>query len=270
MFEAVLTLPDAGVQRFGMSGGRPKTSAWIVIGGAIVIAGLTGYAAVRRQSIPGGGAVPLVIAALYAAAGIWALRTAGRAARILVVSGRIGLALAGIEILNIAAEQFAGLRAPLNAIVPATTMAIMVLAFGVAATLAFAAARSVRLAIAAALWTAVTAMALTCAVGLLLNFGFLRNAIVSAVQHMVAAPLVAAVTAVVSVVFFALCSRSTLLIRLLLAAAALVGVVVAVSFLALASSLPRRERPPLVTTGMLIAWLTLAAVPPLAMSGRKR
>ena len=132
-----------------------------VMSGALLIAIAAGYA-IRKYpdaiSRVGGLQVALFCFAVlvYLACGWWArsIRDA-RAKASLGIGAAIGMLLGLIGAVNITVENFVSLPGPLAAIVPATAMAFMVIAFALGATLAMRRAGSIAFALLASVWAAV-------------------------------------------------------------------------------------------------------------------
>ncbi len=172
---------------------------------------------------------------------------------------------------SLTVESLADLPSPLNAIVPATEMGVMVVLFGAAATLTLRRSRSVTLALLAAVWSAVVGMSLVCAWGLLLQLavlqsrgqGSLGNTVDSAIQHMVIAPIVA-----VAIAATLLHRSSRPRAKLALALLDIVLVTAGIGLLVFAASLERAERPPFVVAGMLLTAAALASAPAVLRSWR--
>jgi hypothetical protein len=254
-----------------------KTLGYFVMAAATVIIAFAVFTVVRYRPHVSAQAATLliIIAVIYIAAGTWVSRSADSPrSQILAAGGGAGIALAAIEVANLLSEQFANLSAGARAIVPASTMGLMIVAFATAATSAFYIVRSAAFAIVNAIWAAFVAMSLTCATGIcIILFASVNssdaaavaaNLITNASTHMLVAPFVAAATGAIA--YGAALALAEIKSRL--AAGLLLGLDGAllfggVAFLVLAASLARSSRPPFVMSGMLAAGLSLAIAPPL-------
>jgi hypothetical protein len=253
---------------------KGATLGYCVMAAATVIVAFAVFAVVRyRPHVSAQASTQLiVIAVIYFAAGTWVSRSADSPrSQILAAGGLAGVALAAIEVVNLLSEQFGNLSAQARAIVPASTMGLMIVAFATAATSAFYIARSAAFALISAIWAAFVAMSLTCAIGICVSLpgaaasGLeVANLIANASTHMLLAPIVAAATGAIAYgVAFALADIKSRLAAILLFGlngALLFG---GVAFLVFAASLARSSRPPFVMSGMLAAGLSLAIAPPL-------
>lgn len=175
--------------------------------------------------------------------------------------------LAAIEIANLSLEEFTTLRPPLDALVPASAMAAVVVISATCASV-LAVSRGPVVATMGAVLMVATAMAIMAATALLIAAIWPRalsmHATMSNAATHLALPLIvaafagaiAAVAAQVSARYATTISAAMSLLGLLLAAAG-------ISLLVRASALQRSERPPLVMPGMLLAALGLSLVPSL-------
>ena len=112
-----------------------------VVSGALLIAAAAGYAvrkypdAVRRA---GGAEIALFsfVLLVYLVCGWWARSSQDvQVEASLRIGAAVGMALGVVEAVNISVENFVTLPGGLSAIVPATSMAVMIIAFALAASL---------------------------------------------------------------------------------------------------------------------------------------
>jgi hypothetical protein len=248
-----------------------------VMSGALLIAIAGGYA-IRKYpdaaSRAGGVQVALLCLAVlaYLVGGWWArsIRDA-RAKASLGIGAAIDMLLGLIGAVNITVENFVSLPGPLAAIVPATAMAFMVIAFALGAILAMRRSGSIALALLASIWAAVVGMVITCAYGFVLNLATIASSLVvantisSASTHMLVAPVVALSVGTVAIlaarISWSLGRRATFMLALIELALFVLGV----TALVFAASLQRQERPPFVMSGMLATALALTCLPALAL-----
>lgn len=239
---------------------------------ATVIAAFVVFALVRyRPDVSAEASILLiVIAVIYIAAGAWASRSVdGPKGQILAAGACAGVALAAIELANLLSEEFGTLSGPARAIVPASTMGLMIVAFATAATSAFYVVRSAAFALINAIWAAVVAMSLTCSIAICILLPAaprfpVANLMANASTHMLLAPIIAAGTGAIAygaaLALARLGSRLAAGMLLVLDGTLLFG---GVALLVYAASLARSSRPPFVMSGMLAAGLSLALAPPL-------
>ena len=269
-----------------------------VVGGALLIAAAAGYA-VRKYpdavSRAGGAQIALFcfVLLVYLACGWWARSSRDvQVEASLRIGAAVGMALGVVGAANITVENFVTLLGSLAAIVPATSMAVMVSAFALAASLSLRRSGSNALALLASVWSSVVAMVLTCAYGFVLNLAAIEslsrafvadaarvgvrdarvivveNTLSSASMHMLVAPIVAgsvgSVAILAAVISRSLGRRAVFMLALIEIGLFILGVVA----LVFAASLERAQRPPYVMSGMLAAALALACFPALALSRR--
>jgi hypothetical protein len=270
-----------------------------VVGGALLIATAAGYA-VRKYpdavSLSGGAQLALFsfVLLVYLALGWWARSTRDvQVEASLRIGAAVGMFLGVVGAVNITVENFVTLPGALSAIVPASSMAIMIIAFALAASLSLRRSGSNALALLASVWSSVVAMVLTCAYGFLLNLAAIEslsrafvvdaaragvrdarvivveNTLSSASMHMLVGPIVAAsvgsVAILATLISRSLGRRAMFMLALIELGLFILGVVA----LVFAASLERAQRPPYVMTGMLVAALALACFPALALSRRR-
>ncbi len=182
-----------------------------------------------------------------------------------------GLLLAALETANIVAEHFLSLRSPASHIVPASAMGLMILCFATSAAIE-ASSRGIIRSILAAVLTAVVGMTLSCSIGIILiavkTPEFLGQAISNATTHVIVGPIIAVVVGLIagSMTLIATSIKRGVLLSIAIGD----GIMIAagVQLLVTAASLPRDERPPLVSAGMLLCALGLAILPSLIVSLR--
>ena len=270
-----------------------------VVSGALLIAAAAGYA-VRKYpdavSRSGGAQLALFsfVLLVYLVCGWWARsRRDVQVEASLRIGAAVGMALGLVGAVNITVENFVTLPGALAAIVPATAMAVMVIAFALAASLSLRRSGSIALALLASVWSSVVGMVLTCAYGFLLNLAAIEslsrtfvaaaaragvrdarvivveNTLSSASMHLLVGPILAGSVGSVAILA-ALMSRSlgrraAFMLALIELGLFVLGVVA----LVFAASLDRAQRPPFVMSGMLAAALALACFPALALSRRR-
>jgi hypothetical protein len=267
--------------------------------GALLIAAAAAYAVRAYPDAVGraGGAQLAIfsfVLLVYLVCGWWA--RSNRDVQVeasLRIGAAVGMAFGVVGAINITVENFVTLPGALAAIVPATSMAIMIIAFALAASLSLRRSGSIALALLASVWSSVVGMVLTCAYGFLLNLAAIEslsrtfvaaaaragvrdarvivveNTLSSASMHMLVGPIVAgsvgSVAILAALIGRSLGRRAVFIVALIELGLFILGVVA----LVFAASLERAQRPPYVMSGMLAAALALACFPALALSRRR-
>jgi hypothetical protein len=178
--------------------------------------------------------------------------------------------LAGLELTNVCLEQFVGLPSPANAVVPASMMALMVLAASITAVIASAGNPLFRGVVAAVV---VIGLGMLLPVAAVLVFVVVRTegrrsmvtllelTCGSATMHLTLPLLVAAIAGSAAAAVAASASRRQARAAAVISLAGIALFAVGVRLLVLAASLPRAERPQVVMPGMALAALGLVLVP---------
>jgi hypothetical protein len=236
------------------------------VGGAVLAVSLL---AIFQYGLVEGRALTLV-GVTYVAVGLWSFRIPVRKGWLPPWAIPAGVIVAGLELTNISLEQFVGLPSPANAVVPASMMALMVLAASTAAVVASASNTLFRGIVSAVL---VVDLGMLLSVSAVLLFvavratwqphmvPLLKLTCENATMHLTLPPPFAAIVGSAAAAISAIASRYQRRIAALVSLAGIAVFAAGVSLLVLAASLPRAERPPFVMPGMALSTLGLVFLP---------
>lgn len=237
-----------------------------IVGSAVLAVSLV---AIFRYGLVEGRALALVSVA-YIAVGLWSFHSPARRDWFPTWAIPTGVGLAGLEFTNICLEQFIGLPSPANAVVPASMMALLVLAASTAAVVASASDTLFRGILSAVM---VVGIGMLLAVSAVLVFVGVRTAAQpnmvalleltceNATMHLTLPLPLAAIVGSAAAAISAGASRYRLRTSALISLAGIAIFSAGVRLLVLAASLPRGERPPLVMPGMALSTLGLVFLP---------
>ena len=230
---------------------------------AVSLVAVFGYGLVEGRALA-------LVSVTYIAVGLWSFRLPARRGWFPLWVIPSGVALAGLEFTNICLEQFIGLPSPANAVVPASMMALLVLAASTAAIVASAGDSLFRGIVFAVL---VVGLGMLLSVSAVLLFVAIRAAsqpnevalleltCENATMHLTLPLLIAAIVGSVAAAVSASASRYQLRTSAFISLAGIAIFTVGVRILVLAASLPRVERAPLVMPGMALCTLGLVFLP---------
>lgn len=245
---------------------------------------LVGAAVLAPSALRGSGASTLIsscaVLVAYGSVAFWVSRQThdSHLNAALQQATPIALILAAFAGGSHALEVWAGVSPQVAAVSGVAHWALPFVGFGAAASAGAAAARSAKVGLYAALWTAIFATSLIVCWALLValvqlwQLGrdptgqdgagqplLIGNAFDSALLHLVGAPIVAAVSAAISLLTSTGLSRSRRSFVWLGAAAEVVLFASGLYAINVASGLPRSERPPLIMFGLTTLCVSLAS-----------
>ena len=252
---------------------RQPFAALTLLGTVLSVAGSAVLAVSLVASLQHGlveGRVLALVSIAYVAVGLWGLRWPARGGWLPPWAVPAGVALGGLEFTNIYLEQFVGLPSPANAVVPASMMALIVLAASTAAVVASASYTLFR-GIATAIVVVGVGMLLSVAVVLLFvavraashprMVPLLKLTCENATMHLTLPLLVAAIVGSAAAAISVSASRYQLRIAALISLAGIAVLAAGIRLLVLAASLPRPQRPSVVIPGMALSTLGLVLLP---------
>jgi hypothetical protein len=185
-----------------------------------------------------------------------------------------GVFLGLVETMSITFETAPQIPAWLQKNAPPTSMAAMIMLFGMAGSLAYRGTSSFGLSLLNGLNCAIVGTSLTCTFGLAYTFAFrselaeaahtmasrvLANAVTGSWQHWLFAPILAVIFSGLGALCEAKLRNYSRTVALYISSVAAVFFAAGLTLLIYASGLPRANRPPFVMFGMLALATTLAA-----------
>ena len=269
----------------------------VLVGSAMALA-LVIYGGVRfPASITAGGASSLLIAiaglAAYGTAALWSRRSSSADAQsALRIGAAIGVAIAGVAIVNHGVELWTTLPASIGAVLGAGMWGLMFLGFGIACSVTLARQRPLVAGLLSSAWCAMVMAILLIVFALSVGFAFMPHMesvlstpyaasgmadarafvaghlVSSASSHLFIAPAIAVFVGLLSAVAFHVLVRLERRIASLVACAAVLLLVGGGASLRHASSLERSQRPPFIDFGLASLAIALVSAHPLVVALR--
>ena len=269
----------------------------VLVGSALALA-LVIYAGLRfPASITRGGTTRSMTAiaglAGYGAAALWSRRSSSADVQSAVrIGAAIGVALAGIAIVNHAVELRTTLPASIGAVLGAGMWGLMFLGFGIACSVTLARQRPLAVGLLSSTWCAMVMAILLVVFALGVGFAFMPHMervlsapyaasgmadarafvawhlVGSASSHLFIAPVIAVFVGMLSAAAFHVLARLERRVASLAAGAALLLLVGGGASLGHASALERSQRPPFIDFGLASLVIALVSVHPLVVALR--